>query len=268
MRVSEERGSEPILAENSFNTFMPYNLDDNNFGHDSHRPLHAKPGITEMSFSLLEIDALITGWKISLGLTARDFKKQALRPREDLVRNYAQRIEFKYLAKNQATNSKEHFLRTIGYHWIRKLWLILYYPLRRHAKFGQVHSSIQGLEMAAEFLKSSELIERHLSSAGFSWLFKTYAPWHAVAVALAEICNQPHSAIADVAWDIIEKHFTDWSGRLVGAKEAMLWAPIRNLLKPKPLGNVAISQLRPSSPLAALTCGVLDLTRVKTLTNI
>ncbi|KAL9040607.1 MAG: hypothetical protein Q9214_004419 [Letrouitia sp. 1 TL-2023] len=218
VRASEERGSEPILAEHSFNTVMPCNLDDNDFGHDSPCPLHAKTGITEMSYSLLEIDALITGWKISLGSIARDSTKQTLRPREDLVRNYAQRIEFKYLAKNYAINSKEQLLRTMGHHWIRKLWLILYYPLRRHANFGQVHSSIQGLETAVEFLKSSELIERHPSSAGFSWLFKTYAPWHAVAVALAEICNQPHSAIADVAWEIIEKHFTDWSGRLESAE--------------------------------------------------
>lgn len=231
MRASEDRGSEPTLTDHSFNTIMPRNLDDKDFGHDSQHPLHTRAGPTEMTLCLLEIDALCTGWKINLGLSASESKNLALHEREDLVRDYARRIEFTYLANRHSLDQKTSLMYEIGHYWIHKLWLMLYYPLRRQGRLEQVHSSDQGLQTAVRFLNSNELIEQHPSSAGFTWLFRTYAPWQAVAVALAEICNQPHSALADAAWDIIENRLGDWSGRLASTKEAMLWGPIKNMLK-------------------------------------
>ena len=225
MRASEDRGSEPTLTEHSFNTIMPHNLDDKDFGHDSQYPLYARTGPTEMTLCLLEIDALCTCWKINLGLSVPESK------REDLVRDYARRVELTYLANRHSLDQKTRLLYEIGHYWVHKLWLMLYYPLRHQGRLEQVRSSDQGLQTAVRFLKSNELIEQHPSSAGFSWLFRTYAPWQAVAVALAEICNQPHSALADAAWEIIENRFSDWSGRLASTKEAMLWGPIKNMLK-------------------------------------
>lgn len=231
MRASEDRGSEPTLTEHSFNIIMPCNLDDNDFGHDSQHPLYTRTGPTEITLCLLEIDALCTGWKIDLGLSAPKAKRLALHEREDLVRDYARRVEFTYLANRQSLDQKTRLLYEIGHYWIHKLWLMLYYPLRYQGRLEQVRSSDQGLQTALRSLKSNELIEQHPSSAGFTWLFRTYAPWQAVAVALAEICNQPHSALADAAWEIIENRFSDWSGRLASTKEAMLWGPIKNMLK-------------------------------------
>lgn len=231
MRASEDRGSESTLTEHSFSTIMPHNLDDKDFGHDSQHPLYDRTGPKEMTLCLLEIDALRTGWKINSGLSVPESKRLGLPEREALVRDYVQRVESTYLANHNSLDPKTRLLYEIGHYWIHKLWLMLYYPLRHQGRSEQVHSSHQGLQTALRFLKSNEVIEQHPSSAGFTWLFRTYAPWQAVAVALAEICNHPHSALADAAWEVIEGRFSDWSGRLVSTKEAMLWGPIKKMLK-------------------------------------
>lgn len=54
---------------------------------------------------------------------------------------------------------------------------------------------------------------------------------HAVAVALAETCNQPHSPLADNAWNIVQARFKEWSSQAPGTKEGMVWDPIKNLLR-------------------------------------
>lgn len=231
MKASEDRGSEPTLTEQSYSTVLPLNLDDKDFGHDSQHPLYTRTGPTEMTHCLLEIDVLCTGRKINLGLSAPESKRLALHERQDLVRDYAQRVEFTYLAQCHSLDQKMRLLYEFGHYWVHKLWLMLYYPLRHQGRSEQVHSSDQGLQIALRYLKSNELIEQHPSSAGFTWLLRTHAPWQAVAVASAEICNQPHSTLADAAWEIIENRLSDWSGRLSSPKEAILWGPIRNMLK-------------------------------------
>lgn len=231
IRVSEDRGSEPILAENSFNTVMPCNLNDEDFKYDSQHPLHSRNGPTEMTLCLLSMDALCTGWKINFRSSAGESRNLTLQKREELVKKYAERIKSTYLVSSDFFDQRTRLLRMMGHYWINKLWLILYYPLQHRMPSQQVQLRTQGLQTAVKFLNVNELIEQHSSSAGFAWFFKTYVPWHAVAVTLVELSNQPRSPLADRAWEIIQSRFKDWNGRVADIKEAMLWGPIKNLLK-------------------------------------
>ena len=231
IRASEDRGFEPIVADNSFNTAMPCNLNDEDFGHDSKHPLQGRIGRTDMTLCLLEMDALHISWKIILGSSTSGTRRLSLNEREDLVREYAHRVETTYVAGCGMSDQRARLLCVIGQYWIHKLRLILYNPLHNQEKLQQFHSSTQSLATAVEFLKSNILIEDHPSAVDFSWLFRTYAPWHAIAVVLAEICDQPTGGLADVAWEMIESRFRDWKGRVAGNKEVLLWDPIKKLLK-------------------------------------
>lgn len=122
-------------------------------------------------------------------------------------------------------------LYTIGQYWIYKLLLNFHYPLEHRISSPQLQSRILGLQTAVMFLNIKELIEQHSSSPGFAWLFKTYVPWHAVAVVLAELCPHREGRLADRAWEIIESHFQDWNNRVTDVKEAMLWGLIKKLLE-------------------------------------
>ena len=231
IRASEDRGFEPIVANNSFDTAMPCNLNDEDFGHDSEHPLQGRIGRTDMTLCLLEMDALHINWNIILGSLTSGTKKLSLNERENLVREYAHRVESTYLAGCDLSDQHGKLLCVIGQNWIHKLWLILYYPLHNQEKLQQVRSSTRALATAVAFLKSNIFIEDQPSAVDFSWLFSSYAPWHAIAVVLAEICNQPISGLADVAWKMIESRFEGWKGRVAGRKEVLLWDPIKKLLK-------------------------------------
>ena len=230
MRACEDRGSESILAENSFNTVMPCNLDDDDFSYDTQHPLYGRIGPTEMTLCLLSMDALCTSRKIDSRSPTTDPRDLTLQGREQLVKEYSQRVESTYLANCEISDRRTGLLRLVGHYWIYKLWLNLYYPLQHRMPSHQVQSGAQGLQAAVTFLNINELIEQHPSSAVFEWLFKTYVPWHALAVTLAELCTQPQNSLADRAWEIIESRFKDWNGRAADIKEAMLWGPIKNLL--------------------------------------
>ena len=245
MRVSEDRGNCSVFAEHSFSTTMPRNLNDEDFGYESQHPLHSKIGHTDMTFCLLEMDALFTISKLNTNLTAVESGVSDVNEREGLVRKYAERVKSKYLADCEFSDRRTSLFCSIGQQWTHRLWLRFHYPLHHQKKAQRTFSGTQGLEIAVEFLKSNELIETHPLSTGFVWLFKTYAPWHAVAVALAEICHQPHSLLADSAWTIIQAHFKDWNNKVLGTKEAMVWDPVKNLLR---LARAARERSQDSSP--------------------
>lgn len=231
MRASEDRGNSSVFVEHLSTTMMPCNLNDEDFGHESQHPLHSKIGHTDMTYSLLEMDALFTISKFNTSLTLAQPGVSNMNEKEDLVMKYAERVKSNYLADCEISDRRTNFLRMIGQQWTHKLWLSFHYPLHHQKEMQGAFSGSQGLENAVELLKSNELIGKHPSSTGFAWLFRTYAPWHAVAVALAEICHQPHSVLADSAWGIIQAQFKNWNSKVLGTKEALMWDPIKNLLR-------------------------------------
>ena len=88
-----------------------------------------------------------------------------------------------------------------------------------------------GLAESDQFLNIHEMIEQHPAAAGFSWHLQTYIPWHALAAVLSELCTQPTGPLAERAWDIIDRRFDDWNSRVAYVKGAMVWWPVKKLLK-------------------------------------
>ena len=263
MRASEDRGNISVFAEHSFNTTMPCNLNDEDFSYESQHPLPSKVGLTDMTYCLLEIDALLTISKLNTSLTLAQPGVSNVSEREDLVRMYTERVKSNYLANCEFSDRRTNFLRILGQQWTHKLWLSFRYPLHHQKKAQGAYSGTHGLKIVVELLKSNESIENHPFSIAFAWLLKTYAPWHAVAVALAEICHQPHSFLADSAWAMIQAHLQDWNNKAPGTREAMVWHPIKNLLRrarearecdqdPSP------SQEMPSTPEVGSTSSKID----------
>lgn len=247
-RVSEDRGHGFELGERSFHASKPCNLDDEDFGHDSQHPLNGKIGPTDMTICLLEMDAVHTIWRVNLDFHISGRGRSSLREQEGLVRAYAQRIESTYLANCDVSNQRTRLLYTIGQLWIQKLSLALYYPMHDRNRLQQGQSNAQGLETAVLLFENFERIESDPCSTGLLWHLQTYAPWHAVSVALAEICRQPGGRYANRAWEVIDNQFANWSQRLAGTKERRLWRPIKSLLKKAQMARRRSQEITTSSP--------------------
>ena len=160
---------------------------------------------------------------------------------------------YTYLASCDFAEQKTEVLQRTGQYWVYKLLLYLYYPLQQRIPLQWVRPGTRGLQITILFYNANELIEQHPYSAGFTWLFKAYVPWHAVAVVLAELITQPGIADVDRAWEIVESCFRDWTSRVANVKETILWRLIGNLRK-RARAAQQRRQLAPVMTRSALIC--------------
>lgn len=229
MKASEDRGTEPLIAEHSFNTRMPCNLNDEDFGHESLHPLMGEKGITDMTFSLICMDVSNTARNVNFVPPDVKHHPLTLHQKEEMVKQCSERIENHHLAGCDPSNPHHWLLSMLGRLVILRLWSAIQYPLQ--SRQPQDLPRGQSLRTAVLYLEIIEIMEAHEAAARFNWYFNTYVPWHALAVALAELCNETHGPLADRAWAVIDRGYAKYSDRVADTKEGMLWRPIKSLLK-------------------------------------
>ncbi len=231
MRASEDRGSEPVVQPESFNTRMPRNLNDEDFGHDSQHPLPEKKGVTQMTFCLIGMDISNTCRRVNFTLPTCERQTLTLQQKEELVKACTDRIESHYLAGCDPSDQSTWLVYMMVHSLILELWLLIQYPLQSRKSAPQDYPRGQSLRTVVAYLTIGELIEENESAAGFTWFFNTYVPWHALAVALAELCTETQGPLADRAWAVIDKGYRKWSERVADTKQGMLWRPVKRLMK-------------------------------------
>jgi hypothetical protein len=133
MKASEARGSD--TAAGVFSTLIPCNLKDEDFPMTSEHPLRGKTCPTEMTISLLAMDALWTSRKISFRSPTDD---PCLVPDEkgSLVREFVKRVESTYMANCDFPDERAKLLRTMSHYWIYELLLNLHYPLQQRPRMA------------------------------------------------------------------------------------------------------------------------------------
>ncbi|MCJ1371050.1 hypothetical protein MMC20_002265 [Loxospora ochrophaea] len=231
MRASEDLCSEPVVSGSSFNTRMPCNLNDDDFGHASQHPLPDKKGVTDMSFSLICLEVSNMGRKINFIPPTTDHQSLTIQQKEELVKECTEQIESYYLAGCDHSDQSTWLIRMVGRLLILKLWLTVQYPLQSTSSESQSRPRGQSLKTVVSFLTIAEMIEGNDSAAGYAWFFNTYVPWHALAVALAHLCTETQGPLVDQAWFIIDKGYKKWRDRVADVKESALWRLIKSLLK-------------------------------------
>lgn len=77
----------------------------------------------------------------------------------------------------------------------------------------------------------------------FSWWKDGYVQWHALSVALAELCVQTEGVLVDRAWATVDRVLPLLSHKVADSKKGALWRPIRKLLR-KAKERRAEAQLR------------------------
>lgn len=232
MRASEDRGSEPVITDGSFNTRMPCNLNDEDIiGSTGREPLAEKKGVTDMTFALISMDVSNTRRKINFIPATNGRQNLTFEEREELVKQCTDRIEKTYLAGCDPTDERSRMLSMIGRLLILQQWLVLQYPLQSGSSPSRGFTRSQTLRTVVTVLEMTELIENSDTAAGFVWYFNTYVPWHTLAVGLTELCTDTQGPLADKAWKIIEKGYDKWSERVADGKDGMLWRPVKHLLK-------------------------------------
>lgn len=263
VRAAQDRGTEPMIHEEDFNTIPPTNIDDDDFNPDTKIPLPqlAKDGPTDITFSLCTYRCS------SLFIYIHGPRSKFIKPpgaaepstttgsgapvpaqplviqssEEDIIQRI-KALEMHFVAP--AALYPGHYPTALAASVVRLttliFWLTIQYPFQvrqptikpRVSREHMLQTAIAIIELQAfgpavtgSGISAEEYQER------FIWWQDGYVQWHPLAVALAELCVQTEGILIDRAWQTVERVFPIWSHKVADAKKGALWRPIRKLYK-------------------------------------
>lgn len=230
-RASEDRGTETMITDGSFDTKMPANINDEDMMINSKSLPVDRIGITSMTFACITMTVSGIGLRMNFVPTRLDAPVLTTEQKEQMIKGFTDKIDSTYLAGSDPNDPRLWWYCRISRLLSLKLWLVTQYPLQRRKSTNRVLPRGQSLRTAMAFLNLAEEIWQYEPSKGWFWFFQSYVPWHVIAVALAELCAEPTGPLADQAWEGIEFHYNKWSEFVADTKDGMIWRPVRNLMK-------------------------------------
>ena len=236
VRASEDHGFELSTQDQSFDTEFPLSINDTDIQPETTEAPVPAVGVSEMTPCLIRIEVC--------HLTRRLFYTS---PGNSSLPAKSEPLSFEErerIVKGTSDHMEEHYLQHCAYagpmYWsaavvcrliLAKTSLLIYQPLTHPAKPNSLPQGTKDrLFMASiEIIEYARTLQSDPTSTQFSWLFKTYTQWHAVAYILTELAVRPPSPIVDRAWGAVII-FRDAGVINSSSRTGMLWKPLRQLL--------------------------------------
>ncbi|KAH0263023.1 hypothetical protein KCU91_g13006, partial [Aureobasidium melanogenum] len=241
VRASEDHGSDPTITEQAFDTKMPLNINDEDISPAMTKLPDERQGCTDMSFCLIRFEVANTFRRLNYippGEPKRCgefFASVTLEDKERWINECHKRLEERYLRHVDMSVPLYWITATVARLMMSKMWLMIYHPYQR--KDGGKSLSEETREKlfitSLENIEYSLLMETESRTEKWSWLFKTYIQWHALAFLLGELCHRTSGDLVDRAWSSVERCIqASWS--VTATKEESrsghLWKPLMKLL--------------------------------------
>ncbi|KAI5865687.1 fungal-specific transcription factor domain-containing protein [Durotheca rogersii] len=234
LRSAEDQGTELTIAERTYDTQFPLNINDADITPEMTEFPEEQTGPTDVTFCLIryEICALARRIHFATNGMAPCQTRGTSQERDAMLLECYERIEKKYL---RTCGDKDSDLL----HWVAamiarlimaKLRLIIYQPVLLHSTGQEINQDIRHrLFMASlEVVEYTKVLNTEPRCRQWRWLFQTYAQWHAVAYLLLEVCRLPWSASLERAWVVLNATFQTPDA----AERARpgVWVPLRKLM--------------------------------------
>ncbi|KAI9773754.1 MAG: hypothetical protein M1835_006104 [Candelina submexicana] len=236
IRVSEEHGSDPTIIEQSFDTKLPLNVNDDQLEPEAKDPPIEHQGCTDMTFCLIRYEVSNTMRRLDYTPPGpgyhRDMRSAVpLAEKEKWIEDCHQRLEDKYLRYCDMTVPLYWVTATVARLIMAKMWLIVHHPFQRQdGGFSLPQDTKDRLfATSVEVIEYSRMLETERTTVKWGWLFRSFIQWHAVAFILSELCVRTRGVEVDRAWQMIETVFKNWMGDTADLKKGSLWRPMKKL---------------------------------------
>ncbi|KAI0020772.1 fungal-specific transcription factor domain-containing protein [Xylariomycetidae sp. FL0641] len=251
LRAAEDQGTDLTIAERTFDTEYPLNVNDTDISPEMTEFPESRQGSTDLTFCLIRFEICSLARKMHSATTAmapcpRD-SMTTLQERETMLIELNERIDEKYL-KNCANNEGDvlHWVAaTIARLIMAKMSLIIYQPMLMPGTGANLSSDIRDrLFMAAvEVVEYNKVLNKEPRCKQWRWMFQAYTQWHAVAYLLLEVCRRPWTASVERGWKALTSTFE--APALAEIIKPTVWLPLRKLmLKAKRHREEEVSRLR------------------------
>ncbi|KKO97077.1 fungal specific transcription factor domain-containing protein [Trichoderma harzianum] len=228
VRCAEDRGTQPMIFDGSFNTSMPLNISDDDYGPETSEAVPELSGLTDITLSHIT-------HKLAFIFRKLLFPNQiSFTEKEQMIKNLSNEFESLFFQKCDTNIPIQWYLSMIGRLLILKMWLSLRYPLQAQGQPIYPNTGTtrnQTLRTAVLILETMKMLENDPKSVRFKWVGRTWVQWHPLAVVLTELCVQTKGPLVDQAWVAVESVWNTFGERVANTTEGILWKPLKRLLK-------------------------------------
>ncbi|KAI1338327.1 fungal-specific transcription factor domain-containing protein [Xylariaceae sp. FL0016] len=270
IRGAEDRGTPSLIGRGTYDTHLPHNVNDADFGPETTAPLVDRQGPTDMTFGLCtaQSSGIYLYFEHAQGAVAAGTPKQS----EAEAFRHLQHLESQFVTRADPSHLGSYVTSVTVRLIILKFWLLLQYPLHNRGAKPSLPSAPPPTSASPPIaarpptststsspfpntlprsandgpvtrettlhtaVSAMELSRFARSSSGpygnaHNWWGDSYPQWHPLAVTLAELCVQTRGELVDRAWAVVDNVFPEWSEIIADTKRGSLWRPIRKLHK-------------------------------------
>ncbi|KAK8058240.1 fungal specific transcription factor domain-containing protein [Apiospora phragmitis] len=238
LRSAEDQGTELVIAERTWDTEFPLNINDNDFGPDMKDFPTERQGATDVTFCLIRYEICSLARKLHSSVNAlapcpRD-TQVTFQEREAMLLEMYNRVEAKYL--KPCDDAKGELLHWVAAAIARLIMAKMSLTVYQSVLFPGVglevseHARDRIFNSSVEVVEYSRLLNNEEKCKQYRWLFQTYTNWYAVAYLLLELGKREWSPPMEKAWMALASTFQLEPGELakLQGNNAVMF-PIRKL---------------------------------------
>lgn len=248
VRAAQDRGTEPMIHQEDFNTISPTNINDVDFDPSTTTPIPqlASDGPTDITFSLCTYECsnlfiYIHGprTRFTGPSTSQPIPQPLPQVSEEDIIQRIKVLEIRFI--NPAASHPDHYPSALAGAIVRLttliFWLTIQYPFQvrqptikpRVSREHMLQTAIAIIDLThmgpGGGLPETDYTER------FRWWQDGYVQWHPLSVALAELCVQTEGPLVERAWRTVDRVLPLWRDKVADRKGGALWRPIRKLAR-------------------------------------
>ena len=257
-RSALDRGMEPVIRPNSYDTPLPSNLNDEDLteGMASYPAIGSQ--LTDMSFAFVADEGISMAIKLHF-LDRENVTGSAdhWKRRLEMVEEFDRSVNEKYLQQQLDIRIPIRWMMAYVAHALSVLCqLLAVRPMTRSRTKQQSPSNMGPREILAraiQSLRAEGLMYQQQLVRGYGWC--CWNQWYVLAVALVEICAAPELSRDVETWSLLQETYERQSKTIADGVNGRLWRPIKKLMK-------KVEGLRESQmlPFGAPDVGKLSLT--------
>lgn len=236
-RAPEDHGFELTIDTLNRGPRLPLNINDSQICPNMSTLPKESDSWTEMSFSLVQIEAAKLLHPVLGTREESSTRLQDLAAKRKLIQDRTEWLKGKYFTDFDPSSQLS---RAAFQHYstaCKKMEFMLQIREEMYTQQGQAPSRSEPVKTsfmgACDTLEASYALTNGEISMQFTWLFKTYTQWYALAYALRCLCANPCMAETDRAWSLVNNVLRcigfDRSGPSDEAANSSIWRCLTTL---------------------------------------
>ncbi|OQD83589.1 hypothetical protein PENANT_c016G10563 [Penicillium antarcticum] len=231
--ASLDRASEPMMQAMWIDSHPPSNINDEDiwFGMPGPVPQHPPGTFTDMTHSLV----IASSSSVTRSLAFADFIEpkavELMGQRQQAVHNYQQTVATLLSGCRPEQSDFQWYAQKLAGVMSSWLQLACLRPLYKSKTFTppKIHGDAL-LKLAAENLQTSQEAYSYPGAARWRWFGSMWVPWHALAVAIAELCVCKDPSIMSQYWSVVNEVYQRSRYVIADSQQGMLWKPMERLM--------------------------------------